>query len=355
MYGEYVFRTATIIRNRTKRNKKMARHTPRRRQSGNFPKALILAVILVFSFYMYSRISKDGVPRQFLDIFDEGQVDFTKLEQFSETERDSIRRAIAGFWTYESDSAAPLYLRDRIELKDNGIIWRVTQYQLITPRGEIDAVTHIQHAYLNPYALTGKKPSHMYAEVRIIRQAYIFDKDTCYGQSHEDQVWELQATAEEFGMLGRSYGDWGERDLALFFPAGAIDIIDQFELDECPTGYSAPILLRGAIIGELVVDTVATRDSSLTYRLATDYYTDLCLIPQFGGKTFTSDTAGPLFTAEYRIDWKGEPRDVSLSTNKIGTSKSLLGMLKREIELWRFRPLDAEAPSMQITHAFRLN
>jgi hypothetical protein len=333
----------------------MARHTPRRKNDGSFTKALILAIILVFSFFMYTRISKDGLPRQVLDIFDEGKVDFTKLEQYTGEQKDSIKAAIAGFWVYESDSAGPLHLRDRIELKDNGIAWRTIQYRVVFPAGESESLTHIQHAYCNPYAPAGESPGHMYAESRIIRQVYVYQNDTCYGQSHEDAIWELRADGTRFELKGRRYASYGDRDLAIFFPEGAIDLIDDITVEKCPVGVTVPIIMRGAIIAHARADTVAVRDSAWVAALGADYYTPLCLVPQFGAAAFSSDSAGPVFTARYEITWRGKPVGVEVEASKLGVSKSLLKALAKEIELWRFPPLAQKAPALPIEHSFRLN
>ncbi len=329
--------------------------SPRRRKSNtSFTKAIILAAILVLAFFMYTKIGQKGIPRQLFNLFEETDIDYRTLTQFSEPQKDSVKQAIAGFWVYDSDSIGPenpMYVRDRIELKDNGIIWRVKQHRLRLPTGSDKHWMHITHAYLNPYALIDSAEDRMAAEVRIIRQVLVNDyRDTCYGESFVDEVWKISGNGTDFSLGGRNYKSYGQQDLTRFFPQGVIHLVDSVSIPECEDVITFPLLVRGAVAKDLLSLKKDSHDPAQITSWVNQYYIPYCLRPILGGLPGdVRDTGKDELTIRFVVNSNGEPENIDVSSELFGYGRSRLKqMAEGEIAMWRFPPVTSGSKSVEI-------
>ncbi|MFW6254798.1 MAG: hypothetical protein ACOC41_07715 [Chitinivibrionales bacterium] len=332
----------------------------RSKTDSSFTKAIILAAVLVLAFFMYTKIGQNGLPRQLFNLFQETDIDYRQLAQFSEEQKDSIKKAIAGFWVYDSDTLGsdnPVSVHDRIELKDNGIIWRVKQHRMRLPSGAEKHWMHISHAYLNPYAVVDSTTGEMAAEVRIIRQVLVTDRqDTCYGESFVDEVWKVRGDSTSFSYGGRNYQSYAQGDLTRFFPRGVIHLVDSVSFEQCDDVISFPLLARAAVATDLLSLEKAEHDPAQIQQWIDQYYIPYCLRPVLGGVPGdvqdTSDTDS--LTMRLMVNAKGETQDIKVRSPLFGMGRSRLKqMAEGEIAMWRFPPASSESEPVEIEQSMR--
>ncbi|MGB7566471.1 MAG: hypothetical protein WBM07_01310 [Chitinivibrionales bacterium] len=154
----------------------------------------------------------------------------TRYKGFSDKEKEDLKLRNAGFWCYKSDTSAAITFSDRIELKTNGIFWRVAINTIGLPSGNSTSFMHVSTGYLNPFCkLAANTRDSIICDVHTIKQAFVLGKDTCFGRGTGDTTWNLAANGKRFELGGRSYTayDTAGPALARFFPEGALDIIDK--------------------------------------------------------------------------------------------------------------------------------
>ncbi|MBD3392476.1 MAG: hypothetical protein GF418_10375, partial [Chitinivibrionales bacterium] len=268
----------------------------RRRTSarGSYVKGIILLAVLLVGLFIYNKVSREGVPGYVVDVFSDQSVDVREVDQYSEAEQDSVRKAAAGFWTYRSERDGkdmPMAVRDRIELRENGIIWRVRTETLYLPSGDSTSFTHISHAFLIPFGRLDAGMS--VSEVHFIGLVWIHDNDTCYTPIHKKipdfdshawtrvafRNWIHQSIDTTFILHGREYSPYGDADLAAFFPAGAIGLIDSINIGQCPHSLTHGGLVKEAVLEDVKDMTVDARLEERVRRLVDTYYIDYCLKP----------------------------------------------------------------------------
>lgn len=171
----------------------------------------------------------------------------TRYKGFSEKEKDDLKLRNAGFWEYESETAASIRVVDRIELKSNGIFWRIFRYSIDLPSGDSTRFIHISTGYLNPFCKLGAhNTDSIICDVRTIKQSYIMGKDTCYGAANIDTTWNLVANGKRFELGRRIYSayDTTGPGLIKFFPAGALDIVDKHKNKAYMVGNKTVFLVK---------------------------------------------------------------------------------------------------------------
>jgi hypothetical protein len=181
-----------------------------------------------------------GLPGKFRHIYDEQQ----KL---------AIVTSLAAFW--ETSQALPeeerLYTTsDRIEFKDNGILWRVVEHRLRTPDGDSSLFRHISTMYMVPFGWVADSDSVVACETRIIKQAVVAGGDTCYGLSSVDTVWNLHLAGGALSLGGPRYQRY-TGDIRQFFPVKALDVVDRVDIDECPGALSFCSFVRQRLAAAL--------------------------------------------------------------------------------------------------------
>ncbi|MDR2592378.1 MAG: hypothetical protein LBC59_06175 [Chitinispirillales bacterium] len=209
------------------------------RKYKSYKSGLLLLGLLVISWILITNINKSGVPAELAGLINADYENFRNLKQFDSAKTEEVRGLVAGFWTYSEGDVekSPVVKQEYLELNANGMVWTVKIWGLRTPDGEFHTVTQIATGYMSPYS---SDPSGgYYCETRIIRQAYIFNGDTCYGASQADEIWEVRhASAGTAGRLltvnRREYQPYAG-DLKEFFPDNALlDLVDKITLSACP-------------------------------------------------------------------------------------------------------------------------
>jgi hypothetical protein len=209
------------------------------RKYRSYKSGLLLLGLLVIFWVLITNINKSGVPAELAGLINADYENFRNLKQFDSAETEEVRGLVAGFWTYSEGDVekSPVVKQEYLELNANGMVWTVKIWGLRTPDGEFNTVTQIATGYMSPYSVD---PSGgYYCETRTIRQAYIFNGDTCYGASQADEIWEVRhASAGAAGRLltvnRREYRPYAG-DLKEFFPDNdLLEIVDKITLSACP-------------------------------------------------------------------------------------------------------------------------
>lgn len=316
-------------------------------------KGIVLALLLVVLLVFYSRVVQNGVPEQFGGLFDTSYDDGRHLEQFERPVRDAYKKKYAGFWHAEEMLSDAIRLKDRLELKDNGIIWQVLHYQMRLPGGDSTSFTHVRHAYLDPYGRDTRDTTEVVGEMHIIGQVYYASDDTCYGPSGENLLWKVGRTQEGLRFHGRDYASYETASLDTFFPAGAIKLIDNINVPKCPekTGLRSFLHLRLARAFQKMNPSANPEDK--VKELLHQYYAPIILDPM----------------VEYYRTWKVQiPQQISLELvigadgNVIRTSikgQTVQGRkaeeaIAEEAKVWKFPPIQDSAAPVSITYTYKV-
>jgi hypothetical protein len=223
------------------------------RKYKSYKSGLLLLGLLIISWILITSVNKSGIPAGLAGLINADYENFRNLEQFDSAKAQEVRGFLAGFWTYAEGDAenSPVAKREYLELNANGMVWTVRVWQIRTPSAERYTLTHVAMGYMSPYSYSsgGGGGNRYYCETRIIRQAYIFDGDTCYGASQADEIWEVELNAngeaaDESGkaltLNRREYSPY-VGDLKEFFPDVALlGIVDKITLAACQAAADMP-------------------------------------------------------------------------------------------------------------------
>jgi hypothetical protein len=202
------------------------------RSNSGYMKALMGIVLIIMVIVLINNLSKKA------DLQDYSKYkakigNYKNLNPFSEPQKDSVSKEIAGFWQYNkaAEDTNP-GISDRIEIKDNGIIWRVITYKYLTPTNDTTVFVKASTAYLRPFASNRDNSSFLTFDLHIIRQTFA-GKDTCYSNPNPDTTWEILRTVNGLQTGNLTYTPFDTSDLVHFFPAGAVAMVDAVSVDPC--------------------------------------------------------------------------------------------------------------------------
>lgn len=202
-----------------------------KKSSTSYTKALLLLGLLVFLFIIASNVKEHGLPSQFQLLLSTspGTKETSLLDS---TKQVQVKNALEGFWVFDSTYNPNLKKTDLVEYKTNGYVWQVTMWSIKTSQTDSFKISRILNAYTNPYAKHSHDSLSFTCETRIIRQAYIYNEDTCYGQSNLDEIWTLGRVTENFNLNGRIFKKY-TGEITKFFPDSMIDLVDKLSLNAC--------------------------------------------------------------------------------------------------------------------------
>ncbi|MDR2692660.1 MAG: hypothetical protein LBB74_00385 [Chitinispirillales bacterium] len=214
-----------------------------RRKYKSYKSGLLLLGFLVVSWILITNINKSGLPAELAGLINADYENFRNLKQFDSVRTEEVRGLVAGFWTYAEGDAqsSPVAKREYLELNANGMVWTVKIWNVRMPDGEPRTLTQVAMGYMSPYS--GDPSGGYYCETRTIRQAYIFEGDTCYGASQADEIWEVGhissgAAGPVLTVNRRDYRPY-VGDIKAFFPdGGLLEIADKITLSACPAAAS---------------------------------------------------------------------------------------------------------------------
>jgi hypothetical protein len=131
---------------------------------------------------------------------------------------------IAGFWEHSSDN-----LYDRMELKDNGIIWQYTERTFAFPNNLSKKITRVWTGFLSPTRFGDN--NYASSNLRVIRETW-FMPDTCYGRNFYDIVANTYFSNDTLFFDSVPYTRY-TGELSQFFPNGALSLVDDIRVRSC--------------------------------------------------------------------------------------------------------------------------
>jgi ribosomal protein S17E len=218
------------------------------RKYKSFNRAVIFVVMFIAVLFIIRGINQSGLPSELGSLLNADFENFRALQQFEEDKSKEVQQKLAGFWTYsEGDpETSPVAKREYIELIDNGMIWMIREWFINTPSGDNYKVSHVANGFFNPYSYSPDNHAY-FCEARIIRQAFVFDGDSCYGASQVDEIWPITINEDRsvININRRDYQPY-TGDMMEFFPDGGalLDIVDLISLRRCPAGTDMSAIAR---------------------------------------------------------------------------------------------------------------
>ena len=242
-------------------------------------KSTALLVAFIFGLYVYHRVTTSNLVEEMLSVFDDTGAKYSNKIEFKEDLKIKYKKEFAGFWTFTSDSGANPRIDDRIELKDNGIVWEVNQIFYTLPSGKKDTIMNVVFGYSNPFSPADYDSTHIVSNFIQVRQVWIKDNDTCYGESNVGGVWDMIMVDGLLQKNGRVYNSYGTENLDKFFPAqNLINLTDKIDMKPCKKGEGRLAFARRKLNEDLNSWGVANRDSLGIIALVNEYFVPFCLI-----------------------------------------------------------------------------
>jgi hypothetical protein len=222
---------------------------------------------------------------------------------FPDDELEPVKKRIAGFWESVAsvDALLPFVKEtDKIELKPNGIYWRVRDIIVTLPSGDSSSFTIVSTGFINPYFHSAASPESLSCQVHFISEAIISANDTCYvefarvdpaqsllpqlqskpqqGQGIVDTIWDFVANGKRFEFANRIYTayDTSGAALASFFPKGITGIVNKISLKKCRGDMSLDLLAKRAIAADLSQLSVPVRAQQDILAIVDTYYKTMC-------------------------------------------------------------------------------
>ncbi len=306
--------------------------------------------VIVGIFFMIS--SKHVKAKDPKDLFMNGMAKYTS---FDEKKKEELKARNAGFWHFSSDTNtgnSMIYLTDRFELKPNGIFWQVKEYTIGLPSKKSVRFMHIVNGYMNPFAKADKTVDSIICDVRVIRQVYIMDKDTCYGPSNMDTTWVVVADGKRFGLDNKTYFPYDTAGAALyaFFPKGALDIVDKITIYQCRKAAWFPAFAQNAVAADMVTVKVEKLSPDALQKIIDAYYRYFLenTLAQLLGP---GDSRRGQVKVSFDVTWEGKVGNVKIIklSNQFEKCKS---SLEASIGSWTFPQLTASAPPLHMEREF---
>jgi len=187
-------------------------------------RGLMLLAILVALCMVLSKI--DVLIGYAEQVFSAKSLSYSTTDDAATT--DSLRHEyynlIAGFWEHSSNN-----LYGRMELKDNGIIWQYTEKTFAFPDNSSKKITRAWTGFLSPSRFG--ENNYASSNLRVIRETW-FMPDTCYGRNFYDIVANTDFSNDTLFFDSVPYTRY-TGELADFFPAGALALVDDIKVRPC--------------------------------------------------------------------------------------------------------------------------
>ncbi len=380
-----------------------------KKKQNPFIKALVLLIALIFGVSFYSKVATTDVMEGFLSVFENSMTESSSQTKFSDEERDSVTKLVAGFWTYQTDTNNVIAIDDRIEITDNGYIWQVEQIQFTLPSGDKKNIAHVFHGFLYPSSKSSLDSLSINSVIRFLPQLWIYGNDTCeirkyYGESREhkvednviadygnfvvddfkDEAVDVLADGNVFKMGDRDYRPYKGKDIQTFFPAGLIEMVfnlttaghkrstEQYRIKDkevflttdsrqrkeirletnkhCTECLSLKDFLRKAITDDLQKATIIKREVDGISSLIREYYMPFCLKDELCSITMNPKFKVPFITISFDLTWQGRIENISIRVpGNAMDRKWRENEIRQEVQRWKFQPLEKESTPFAVT------
>lgn len=307
-------------------------HTSRKSSSrSSLIRSVALLAIFIFGFYIVVQLGRHGLPANVSSFINtDADVTRQKIVQMTETQQDSIRKAVAGFWVSEfSNQNGTVRKSDHIEIRDNGIIWQVINWAVTFPSEDTLSMYLVRNGYLMPYGKRSDKSGYA-CDVRIIRQTFIVDTDTCYGASQTDELWSMEKSADGLTCNDRNFSSY-TGILQEFFPEDMIDLVDALIPTGCAPGYNLQSYARDAICAQLKNLAPMEFNKETMRQWISHYYVPLIVDDIFHSQMFFSVPES--LTVSFGISAEGKVTESRIKTGGSGRASQLI---MQSLNRWEF-------------------
>jgi hypothetical protein len=152
---------------------------------------------------------------------------YRSTKRFSPEEKQRFLAAHAGLWVRSSEAVAeglPFKINDLLEIKPNGIIWEVIEWDVSLPgrdAGSPARLIQVRTAYVVPY---GALKNDTLNDAYTIHQTFLRPNDTCFGGWNFIDLWHMAKSGDSLIINRKKYAPYAG-PLASFFPAGIVDLV----------------------------------------------------------------------------------------------------------------------------------
>lgn len=375
------------------------------KKQNSYVKAFVLLIALVIAFFFYYKVSNSNLLEGMFSVFDENVGEFSSQSEFTETDRDSLIKLVAGFWEYKSPASDTLTVLDRLEITDNGYIWKVEEVELTVPSGARKKITHVFHAYLYPSSKSPFDTTYTNSVIRNLTQLWIYDGDTCEISKYEGTVRHREVITNAFADYvvenfkdetedlflskdvlirnNRKYARYSEEDISTFFPGNLIELVynltstehnrkdeaykvknkeirlsaeditkPNIRLDpfvQCKSAKTVSAFIQLAVSEDLQSSKVEKRSAEQVMEFVTGYYMPYCLQTKLKTMVLGNKGVDGELRIAFAVNWQGGVEDVSLSIHaKSIDKKRWENELRQEIMKWKFQKLDKESKPVKV-------
>ena len=324
------------------------KHTAPKKGSSktSFIQALLLVLFLALGYLGYSVLKKGGLTAGINSFLNTDISEFRSLQAMNEEQKTALKKVFGGFWVYRTASSDdPIQKEECLELRDNGIIWEVIRWQVAYPDMDTAVYYHVRYGYLNPYSIAADEKS-VVCEVRTIRQVFIVDGDTCFGQSQVDELWQTRKNDSLLIMNRKRFHPY-KGELSEFFPEGMIDLIDKLIMTDCTHGYSLGEVVS-THLRECYQNNELTRtcDTTMLKQVLSDYFEKAVM-----EELFSSIPYFPALPEEVEVPLTLRPDGgviLDISKAKREQKDHFTELLYGDVENWPFPRCDAR--EMPVLH-----
>ncbi len=321
-------------------------------QKNSFVKGVVLLIALVIGFVFYLR--SDELIAGLTGVLNEIEQP-PEVDHFEDERKKEITESLAGFWTYDSEETSDhrnMSVHDRIELIDNGIIWRVRTEEYHLPDGNTASLTTIAQAFLHPGFFAEESTQTISCDIRVLKKVLIHDNDTCYKPVYsqqedgwkqdtvwyplDEQTWYVRRGGDSLFLDGKIYQSYGDKPLDRFFPEGAINLVDNVAVKRCPGRLTEKGFVRDQIARSIAELPETHKDSAAVGKLLESYYVPFCMKPIIDELWWTYGKPYPEFNLKARIGPDGKVNEVDLPGYDPTLGRHLREALVGEIRSWRF-------------------
>ncbi|ERP39380.1 hypothetical protein [Chitinivibrio alkaliphilus] len=296
--------------------------------------ALIVLLILVVLFLFRSQIAH-GISSLF-----EGLATAEarrERHEYTETEQDSLLKEHHGFWVLDTYSRGHFSMREHLEIKENGYIYRHAEKNYALPYGDTLTIEWIREEFMTPL-YREEDDSHIFhiSDLAILKEGFITPGDSCLFQNPEGFREGVSARIDTatLSFQGRTYQPY-EGDLGEFFPLGAYNMIRRTrDYPPCLSSDTPANTLRKALLNSL---EKATEDLD-NKTLMKEYFIPFLL----KSETLSLDTYftdEPYVDLTFSITAQGEIDSISIE-GPLGRSRHNRLSIFEEMDLWRGLPDD---------------
>jgi len=152
---------------------------------------------------------------------------YRNTKRFTPEEKMRFLKAHAGLWVYTSEVTAggmPLKRSDLLEIKSNGIIWEVAEWDVVMPGPDAPLpvrLIQVRTAYVVPY---GVLKNDTLNDAYTIHQTFIRANDTCFGGWNFIDLWNIAKSGDSLVINRKKYAAY-KGEPSLFFPKGLVDLV----------------------------------------------------------------------------------------------------------------------------------